>query len=375
MKINPFPVSSYLSPEYFCNRLSETDNLLNAISSRRHLTMFSPRRIGKTALIKHAFYLCKKEKNFIPVYCDLLATGSIKDFTESFGRAVLSALAQNESGIKKILKTLAGIRPKAGIDAITGEPYISLTINTKQEAIDSLDTIFRYIREQKKNFVIALDEFQQITAYPEKNTEALLRTFIQHTNNICMIFSGSRKHILTEIFSSPDRPFFSSTQMMQITKINVDEYRIFITEKFEKNGIKTVPSAIDLLLELTSAHTFYVQYMCNRLFSSEKKINEDTVRKALLKIVNENEAIYAGYIAVLTQLQFRILKAIGLNRGVKNPTSGEFISKFDLGAASSVSLTIKSLMDKEFIDFIDDEYILNDRFFEAWLRLKAESLF
>jgi uncharacterized protein len=375
MKTNPFPISSYISPEYFCDRVEETDNILSAINNRRHLTIFSARRIGKTALIKHAFYNGKKKKSFIPVYCDILATSSIKDFTESFGRSVLSSIASNETGIKKILKNLASLRPKAGIDAITGDPYISLAINNNQEAVESLHTIFRYIQDQKRYFVIALDEFQQITGYPERNTEAVLRTYLQHTDNVCMIFSGSRKHILAEIFSSPNRPFFSSTQMMEISKINTDEYKSFILEKFESNGIKTDSAAIDLLLEVTSGHTFYVQYLCNRLFSSENNINTDAVRQILMKTVNENEAVYASYIAVLTQLQFRIIRAIGLNRGVRYPTSGEFISKYDLGASSSVSLAIKSLMDKEFIDFIDDQYLLNDRFFEAWLRLKADLLF
>jgi uncharacterized protein len=374
MENNPFPVSSYISPEFFCDRENETESLLSAAINGRHLTMFSPRRIGKTALIKHAFYTGRKSKQFIPVYCDILATGSLKEFTESFGRSVLTALAMNDSGFKKILKTLAALRPKAGIDPITGEPYISLTVNNEQEAIDSLHTVFRYIQEQKKHFVIAIDEFQQITNYPEKNTEAVLRSFVQDTNNVSMVFSGSRKHILTGIFSTPDRPFYSSTQMMEISKIGNDRYKNFIIEKFRKHNIKTEESAIDLLLRLTSTHTFYVQYMCNRLFSTGDMINDDAVRRMLLRIINENEAIYAGYIAVLTPFQFRVLRAIGLNMGVQNPTSGEFVSRYELGATSSVSVAIKSLGDKEFIDFIDSQYVLNDRFFDAWIRYRADAL-
>lgn len=374
MKNNPFLVSTYISPEYFCDREEETEKLMNAIANRRHLTMFSQRRIGKTGLIHHVFHTGKTKLHFIPVYCDILSTGSLKEFTEVFGRSVLTAMASNESAMKKILMALSSLRPKAGIDPITGEPYISLMISNQKEAIDSLHTVFRYVRKQKKHFVIAIDEFQQITGYPEKNVEAVLRTFLQETNNVSMIFSGSRKHTLTQIFSSPDRPFFSSTQFMAIKKIATDQYKSFIIKKFNDNGVKTEPTAIDLLLELTSTHTFYVQYLCNRLFSNEIRITADGVRKMLLRIINENEAVYAGYIAILTHLQFKILRAVAINRGVTNPTSSDFISTFELGAASSVSLAIKSLMDKEFIDLIDGKYILNDVFFASWLRYRADAL-
>lgn len=93
----------------------------------------------------------------------------------------------------------------------------------------------------------------------------------------------------------------------------------------------------------------------------------------LIRIITENEAVYANYINLLTPLQFRVLRAISGNNGVQNPTSGEFISTYALGAASSVSLVIKSLIEKEFITLVDKKYVLNDLFFDWWLRFKGGS--
>jgi AAA+ ATPase superfamily predicted ATPase len=347
--------------------------LTDAIINRRHLTLFSPRRIGKTGLIRHVFHTGRKSNKFVPVYTDILATSSLKEFTESFGRSVLSALAVNESAIKKILKGLAAIRPKAGIDPVTGEPYISLTVGSDKEAVVSLEVVFDYLRKQKGHYALAIDEFQQVADYPEKNVEAVLRTHIQQTSNISLIFSGSRKHIIAGIFFSPERPFYNSTQMMEIGKIADESYRSFIAANFERNGLKTESAAIDLILEITSTHTFYVQYICNRLFSEEKTITRDAVNRMLLKIINENEAVYASYITLLTPLQFRLLRAIAVNGGVQNPTSNEFLTTNRLGAASSVSVGIKSLVDKAFLDDSDGTFSLNDLFFNAWLRYKAGS--
>lgn len=373
MKDNPFIISGYISPEYFCDREKETEMVIEAIVNRRHLTIFSPRRIGKTGLIKHVFYIGKKKKSFVPVYTDILATSSLKEFTECFGRAVLTAMAKNETAIRKILKSLSLIRPRISIDPITGEPSVSLTVSNEREAADSLEIVFRYLREQKDHFVLAVDEFQQVAGYPEKNIEAVLRVHIQETPNAGMIFSGSRKHILTGIFSSPDRPFYNSTQLMEIGKIPAESYKSFIMERFVMNGRKIELSAIDFILEITAAHTFYVQYLCNRLFSSQGKIDRESVIRMLARITDENEAVYASYINLLTPLQFRILRAIAMNNGIQNPTSSEFISHYDLGAASSVSLVIKSLTEKEFISVIDNKHALNDLFFSWWLRYKGSS--
>ncbi|OFY63802.1 MAG: hypothetical protein A2V64_05355 [Bacteroidetes bacterium RBG_13_43_22] len=374
MKSNPFLITGYISPNYFCDREKETESIFDAIRNNRDITVFSPRRIGKTGLIKHVFHTGKHKNLFIPVYTDILATSSLKEFTEYFGRSVLTTLAKNESAIKKILRNLASVRPKISLDPITGEPSVSMTVSNEREAEDSLDTVFRYLREQKNHFIIAIDEFQAVAAYPEKNTEALLRTHIQQTTNTNLIFSGSRKHILTGIFSTPDRPFFNSTQLMEIGKIDADNYKQFILERFEMSELKINPSAVDLILEITDVHTFYVQYLCNRLFGEHEKVDSAKVNRMLLTIITENEAVYANYINLLTPLQFRILRAIALNGGVQNPTSSDFISTYDLGAASSVSLAVKSLIDKEFIALIDKKYTLNDLFFYWWLRYKGGSV-
>ena len=109
MKSNPFLISGYVSPEFFCDREKETGMVIEAIRNGRHLTIFSPRRLGKTGLIKHVFYIGMQKKYFVPVYVDILATSSLKEFTECFCRSVLTALAKKETAIRKILKSLINL--------------------------------------------------------------------------------------------------------------------------------------------------------------------------------------------------------------------------------------------------------------------------
>lgn len=371
MKQNPFIISGYISPEFFCDREEETARMLNAVRNGRHMTLFSPRRMGKTGLIRHLFYHAERKKEFIPVYIDIMATTSLREFSEIFGKAVLTALGRNEAIMKKILKSLSSLRLKLTIDHLTGEPALSYDVNNIREAEHSLETIFRYLAGQPQRIAIAIDEFQQITNYPEKNLEAILRTHLQAVNNVCIIFSGSRKHILTDIFSTPDRPFYNITEMMEISGIKPEIYRTFISEKFKKGSISISDKALDRIIEITRLHTFYVQYFCNRLYGEYSKIEMDDVNQTLLIIVKENEPVYANYLNLLTSMQYRVLKAIALNDGIDNPTSKEFLSEYDLGAASSVSQAIKSLSDKEFVFLSDKRYRLNDVFLAEWIAYKS----
>jgi AAA+ ATPase superfamily predicted ATPase len=371
MQHNPFVISGYISPDYFCDRDEETARMLNAIRNGRHMTLFSPRRMGKTGLIRHLFYQARKKKEFTSVYLDIMATTSLREFTEVFGKAVLTSIGKNEALMKKILKRLSALRLKLTIDHLTGEPALSLDVNNARDAEKSLDTIFRYLGDQPYRVAIAIDEFQQITNYPEKNLEAILRTHLQTVNNVSVIFSGSRKHILTEIFSTPDRPFYNITEMMEISNIVPEVYRKFIIDKFSKGSASITDQALDRISEITDLHTFYVQYFCNRLYSEYKSVDTDKVDQTLITILRENEPVYANYLNLLTATQYRVLKAIALNNGIENPLSKEFLSMYELGAASSVSQAIKSLADKEFVFFSKNRYRLNDIFLGQWIIYKT----
>lgn len=370
MKSNPFLISGYKSPEYFCDREAETSRIIDVIENHRHLTIFSPRRMGKTGLIQHSFYNISKQKGYKTVYIDILATTNLAEFAETFGKAVLSVIAKNESLMKKVLKQLSALRLKFSIDPLTGEPAISFTVSGQAEAVDSLNAVFGYIASQKYHFAVAIDEFQQIAGYPEKNVEALLRSHLQNCQNISFIFSGSRQHILTDIFSLPGRPLFNTTEMMEIGVINSKVYKEFIAEKFESTSRVITPQALDYIEELTGMHTFYVQFLCNRLYGNHRKVDTEQVKQLLAQILTENEPVYANYLILLTPTQFRLLKAIAQNRGVTGPTSAAFLQAYDLGAPSSVSQALSSLTEKQFLYFDGVSYRLTDVFFAWWMVYK-----
>lgn len=56
---NPFLITGYQGPDYFCDREKETASLMSALKNGRNITLISPRRMGKTGLIKNVFIIRK----------------------------------------------------------------------------------------------------------------------------------------------------------------------------------------------------------------------------------------------------------------------------------------------------------------------------
>lgn len=371
MEINPFTLTGYKSSEYFCDRDLETKRILNAVQNQRNITLISTRRMGKTGLILHAFSRLPQDKTLIPVYFDIMGTTSLSEFAEAFSSALLRSISKKEKAIQGFLKKMAALRPGLSFDPLNGEPRISLDIRNKEEAGLSLDLLFSLIAEDKRHFVIAIDEFQQITSYPEKNVEAILRSRIQVLNNMSMIFSGSRKHMLTEIFTKPSRPFFSSTEMMFLETIPRDLYFEFIRRHFTAKSKLITDNALERIEEYTALHTFYVQFLCNRLFASHKKVSAGKVDQCMQALLHENESIYASYLNLITRTQYKTLRAIALDGQVESPTSGSFLAKHSLGAASTVAQSVDSLLGKEFLQSESGVLSLQDKYFARWIRLKS----
>lgn len=366
---NPFLVTGYIGPQYFCDRESETKKLLNAIKNGRNLTITSIRRMGKTDLIKHVFHKLRIDKSYIVVYVDLQPTSSNADLIKKIGQAIFRSLGSSHSKwFNRLIHQLAGLRPKITFDPLTGQPVVQLDI-VNDEVQVTIEKIFEFISRYDKRVVLAFDEFQQIMRYPEKNTQALLRSNIQGISNLTCIFSGSHRKILTSMFDDYSQPFYQSSDMIYLDRIDPGEYKKFIVSKFKSANSILSQEIPDLIMDKTRNHTFYVQYFSNQLYSSGYSIIDNKTAESIwMSIIQEREGIYYNYRNLFTSLQFSLLKAIAADRSVKQPLSKEFLNQHGLPTPSSVKSALDILIDREFVHFDKDEYFVTDVFFSDWLK-------
>ena len=284
-------------------------------------------------------------------------------------KSILEIEKPKSAIVDHILKLLSHLRPKISFDTITGQPTLEFDVTHTREAESTLEGLFDYLNKQNKKIIHAIDEFQQIVYYPEKNMESLLRSLIQKYNHIQCLFSGSQKNMLLSMFQDQSRPFYQSTQMMGLGKIDSDLYKIFIIEKFHSGNQNIDDDLLNKILDWTRGHTYYVQYFCNRLYSLHKQeITMTDIHEIATQIIDENTMVYNNYLKLLTRQQVNLLKAIAKEEIVTQPTAKDFLYTYQLGAASSVKTTLDALIKKEFIIPDETGYFILDVFFSRWLQ-------
>lgn len=371
--VNPFGINNYLGPDFFCDRQSETEALLKNIHNQNHTAFFALRRMGKTALIKHVFYLLQKQKKVKSIYIDIYATENLKDLTNTLANSIYQIFPPQSSIGKRFWESLKLLRPVISIDALSGAPELSLDITQPKQFEKTIPQLFQFLDSQQTKVVIAIDEFQQILSYPEKNVEALLRTTMQTLQNTTFIFCGSNQAMMHQIFSSAKRPFYASCSNINLQKIDTAIYHSFIKKLFTNYKYKISDAIIDEILEYTQTHTYYTQKICNEIFATKiKHITSDILQDVKFSIIKENEGNYYQYRTLLTSSQWHLLKAIANEEKLQQPYNKKFIGQYQLGTAAIVKRSLEALLQKEMIYYnttVEQAYYaVYDKFLLRWLQ-------
>lgn len=371
--VNPFVQGEYAGPDYFCDRTEETEELISNLRNGRNTTLISPRRIGKTGLISNVFYrLAESDKNVVCIYIDIFATKNLHDFVQMLGTAIAQHVLRTErQGLKRLMDFFASWRPVLSADPFTGMPTVSVSIEPTQSE-PTLKTIFGYLGRTSRQVYIAIDEFQQIATYPESGAEGLLRSYIQFAPNVHFIFSGSKMHMMTQIFNSPERPFYQSTTPMGLRPLHEEIYYDFANRFFlSKKGCLS-RDVFHAVYQRFDGITLSIQQVLNRLYETSRVVDDvQQVDEAVRHIVVRGSMQYETLVQFLTDNQLLLLKTIAKAGVVRSPQSAEFIKKNELPSPSSVRTALTVLEEKDLVSRDVDGYQVYDRFFAIWLRQLA----
>jgi len=371
--VNPFIIKGYLSKEYFCDRTKELETLHRNVQNGGNTTLISPRKMGKSGLIFRYFEDLHTEIQSI--YVDIYSSRSLNDFIKLMAEAILLKFPERSKIGKEFMKFLKGLRPQISFNPFTNLPQIQIEYQTPQEVIYTLQGLFSFLETQNTPIVVAIDEFQQISAYPEKNVEALLRTHIQQLKNIQFIFCGSNKSMMTEMFTHAKRPFFASTRLLYLDKIDHSEYELFIRKHFEANKKLITDDALCTILNWTKSHTYYTQNLCNYIFSMKtNNIDIEVVKIAMDSILKENESFFFQYRQLLTPAQWNFLIAVAKENEITQITAQKFLIKYRIGTPANSRRILQALIDKELIlenvSKNNVSYQVYDVFLSRWLAIK-----
>lgn len=373
--INPFLLTGYPGANYFCDREAETNLLLKNIRQNDHTAFFALRRMGKTALIQHVFDRLSKQKSIQCIYLDIYATQDLKGLTNQLANSIYSAFPQKTGIAKKFWELVKLFRPVVSIDPMSGSPELSLDIHEPKQLEKTIPQLLSFLSQQPIKTVVAIDEFQQILTYPEKNVEAILRTALQQLKNVTMIFCGSNQAMMQEIFNNAKRPFYASCKTINLQPIEPSIYTEFIDRIFKEYKRRINIDAIEDILNYTLGHTYYTQVFCNEVFQTAiKNIELAHLNEIKQKILLEREGVFYQYRNLLTPTQWNLLKAIAKEIKLYQPFNKNFIGKYNLGSSAIVKRSLEALLEKEMvyrdIAIAEPYYTVHDKFLLRWLSIQ-----
>ena len=368
---NPFITSGYISADYFCDREAESKQLIREIVNGNNLAIISTRRMGKTGLIQHCFHSKELSKEYYTFFVDIYATKSLRDFIFSLSKVILESLKPfGKKAVEIFINSVLSLQAGISYD-FTGTPSFNIQLGDIQNSMATLEEIFKYLAKADKPCIVAVDEFQQITNYSEKNVEALLRTHIQHCNNAQFIFAGSQRHTMGNMFLSASRPFYQSVSMMHLESIAIEKYIDFARNHFKKADRRITPETIRIVYDRFDGVTWYVQKTLNVVFAFTPvgaTCDESMVEPAIASVVDSYRFNYQETLFRLPERQKELLVAIAKEGNAKSITSGEFVKRYSLTSPSSVQAAVKGLLEKDFITLFNGSYSIYDKLFEIWLR-------
>lgn len=371
---NPFVTNGYAGAEYFCDRVRETAALRELLLNENNVALISPRRLGKTDLIWHVFDDEELRRSHHCFVVDIYATKNLGDFVNLLGKAVMDELRpKGKKAWERFIAVVSSLRSEISFD-VSGLPTWSVGLGSIANPAVTLDEIFTYLNQADKPCLVAIDEFQQITRYDDDTVEATIRTYVQRCTNAHFIFSGSQRHIMNGMFTSPSRPFYQAVSILNLHPLDLEVYTEFCMDKFEQAGKHLDPEVVASLYQRFDAVTSYMHRILNVLFSRTEvgaTCRVAMVDEAIDFIIRMSSDTYESLYYQMPEKQRILFLAIAREGKATAVTGGGFIKKHKLNSASSVSSALKGLLEKDFITMDKNAYSVYDQFFSIWLAFKG----
>lgn len=355
---NPFKFGSIVDEPYFTNRKEELKRVGSILSSHVHLILMSPRRYGKSSLIRKIL----KELDRPSIMLDMQVVTSEIDFAEQLMKKIskLNPLQKIKNSIKsfRFVPNLS-INPASDELSVSFEPSKS-SDHILEDVLNLSDKIFT-----KKRSIVVFDEFQEIRKI-SPHFETRLRSILQHHSNTNYVFLGSQESLMREIFEQKSNPFYHFGYLFKLSKIPVDEFRQFLEERFEPvtGNFKEIAGAI---LKFTDGHPQYTQHLAfqvweNLILSGDF---EDPVLTAVEQIIEFHNVDYERWWNSLNRTDMKVM--IGLTFSDDLPMSKEFFHRFDIGSSSTVYSSLKRLLRNGYLVKVKEYYEIDDPFFKHWI--------
>jgi len=374
---NPFVYGEVVPGESFVDRESELDRLIGDLAAGQKVFLISPRRYGKSSLIRQALNALAR-RNTLTVEVTVSSYSSYLSFLEGYARALAAVETRWERARGWLTKVISSTRPEVRYDTDTGGPgrfSVSFPLVKNDRDVNRLaNEVFtlpgRLAAEQKRSVVVALDEFQAIDSFNGGSVEHALRAAAQQQRQVGYVFAGSEPSLMEKMIG-PKRPFYKAGPVMRLQKIPADIFAGFIEARFGKSGIRAEAGLGAAIVDLAGNLPYDVQRLAHETWddvraSGGKRVTLDALHTTLARLLAEQETLFEAVWQRLTLAQRAVFRAVVLQNG-QGLLSADVRARYRLGGASSVQAALGALQREDVVTRDGERWVVVDSLMREWI--------
>jgi hypothetical protein len=371
---NPFVYGEVVPAAAFVNRTDELDRLVGDLAAGQKIFLISPRRYGKSSLIRHALAAMAR-RGAITIDVTVASFSSYVAFLEGYARALIAAETRSDRARTWLRDVIRSVRAEVRTDPGTTALSVSFpTARTDREISRLAQEVFtlpaRLAHARGRRVVVALDEFQAIAGFNGGSVEHALRAAVQHQNEVGYVFAGSEPSLMERMLG-PKRPFYKAGPVMRLEKIPADEFAAFIESRFVRSGIRPEDGLGAAIVELAGNLPYDVQRLAHETWDHvraavKRRATLDDLHQALTRLLAEQQMMFEGVWQRLTLGQRAVLRAVVLEEG-RELLAADVRSRHRLGGASTVQAALAALVRDDLVTREGDRYAVVDSLLREWV--------
>ncbi len=367
----PFQFGSLAEKENFIDRYEDRALLKQLLMSGIHVMLISPRRWGKSSLVKAvADELMAEHKDVRVCFIDAFSISTENEFYRAFASRVMSCAASRfKKGLEEMRKFLTGAVPQLVIrDKVT--EFVTFDVRFQPQEKDKLEILElpeKIAAAKGLRIIVCIDEFQQLANIPQyPDMEGKMRSVWQQQHHVSYCLYGSKRHMMTEIFNDSSKPFYRFGQVIWLKKIEEHYWVEFIVNAFERTGKHITTELAKRICDVTKCHSWYVQQLSFFIWNAtDDEATDEIFDRALQRLIDTNAPMFQNDIESLTASQKAMLQAV--NDGIYQFSSESTKRLYTMGNANTIARNKRILQDKDIIEQQGKTFEFVDPIFQLWL--------
>lgn len=382
---NPFEFGRELGSTELVDREDEVDTVVRTMEEGGRLFLIGPRRFGKTSILRVAAEQAEGRGVVVLRY-----NAEAYPTLARLGQAIVADAAGTLTGTvkkagQKVQAFFGALRPQVSFNPLDQSYAVTLTAANPEgggEALlaEVLDGLDRLAAGAGKPVAVVIDEFQQVVEQGGVQAEAQIRAAVQRHEHLAYVFAGSKTALLSEMTGELSRPFYRLGARLFVGPVPRDDFRPFLRAGFEDGGFAIEAVAVETILDLAADVPYNVQRLAHACWNRlrDRKADEtgaglaaEEVGDVLEQLVRRDDPFYTQTWNRLAATQQKALLAL-VEEGGEGLFAKAVLRKYGL-PLSTMRTALEALFRVGVTRGEEQQgsvrYVLEDPFFEAWLRL------